>query len=642
MAAHRSSARHSCPKKAAALAACAAVAVCLEQLASAPAQDAAATAAPGTDPPSRSTPSPPVSQQDLPPVLQGLPAKHAALLKELNAATVKRMHRWNSDSAGDDVGAARPHFWTVVDCQSGRTHYGHWQTVVLEHSLLQSGDPAPFTRLVTGFVDTTGPASAESAKAAAQLRRTATGADQHFVFFTPRVAAAHDDYYPAQRPIAALYWLSQAPVRERVLVAVDPDFLFVRPLVIPPVAAGVSVAALEYDYLLDPMGPRGLRGWLDVACDAGVGNTVLQQCRNATPNGTFARSYAVGVPYAIATEDWPSLLEAWLDLLPRVRAVTNGTHVDDMTALAWALAARGLRVDQIDGVMVWASSPRWMAGPEELVDPRALGGARGPPTAIHYCYPGGSELVQLRAGWDLGYGRLAADSMKDPDDLHVWEARHGRPLFEAVYWSKMRVPHGRILGCDHPLFWELPPLRWLWSHGWFSEREKRWLWHYSTTQDAFNAAAADYKRRYCRRKKRSPNLQKVFHSWWGLSWGGKEWTSVFEVGRDGTLHDGFGVRPAQWVQRTGIAGAGGAFAPFVNSTLLEPMPYRVAFTVVQPIHTRRSVAADAEETGFVSAGWTVEADARIGDWVHIRSPQRGWLPIRTAVDGVILMLKPRA
>eukprot|EP01062_Namystynia_karyoxenos_P043138 TRINITY_DN31588_c0_g1_i2.p1 TRINITY_DN31588_c0_g1~~TRINITY_DN31588_c0_g1_i2.p1 ORF type:complete len:646 (+),score=116.36 TRINITY_DN31588_c0_g1_i2:82-2019(+) len=568
----------------------------------------------------------------LPPPLDSLPAELLRRLSDTNAPVVRRMTEWY---ATEPNYSASPHYWSVIDCA--------WQSVAMEHSLLAAGHGGQVTRLVVGCITAN-----DSAAEAETLNRTAYPSPRLHVYFTPQLG--DPSYFPSNRPLAALYWLLTAPVREAVLVAVDPDFVFMHPLAMPPVVRGARAAAAPYGYLLE--GIRGLRGWLGAACSAaaGPGAGLLAQCaglrsvlhsEDAPPPGAFEEEYAVGVPYALHHDDWRVILPRWARLLGRVRAATNGTHVDDMIGLSWALAAAGLRLTHVDGVMTWASAPRWMAGPEVLSHPRDLGGARGPPTCVHYCYPGAEDGEGVRAGWRLGHGRMAAEHFRGPQDLHMWEARRGRPLFEAAYFSKMRLPDKQLLHCGEPLLWEFPPLHWLWSKGWYSEEEKRWVWHYSAVHAAVNAALAQYKRTHCPRLKRSPNLQRVLRSWWGPTWAGRggTWASIYEVGRDDGSFDGFGIRPAQWVARAGVAGAGGAYSAVANSSLLEPARWPLRrYRVRLGSNIWVSVARNSERVGYVSAGWTVESGAALGDWIYIRRPTRGWLPVRTQVDGEILEL----
>eukprot|EP00659_Diplonema_papillatum_P000130 gene130-200_t len=182
--------------------------------------------------------------------LQRTPAVDAAL-KQLNQDHAIK------HAAAYPGGKIRPgtsreenvHLFFTTDC----THHSLWQSIALEHTWQKVGSKGALSRLVSGCIGDDGTLNRKHEA----LKRTGIEHDRLFVFFGPRIDAhavpgphgSKESYPPINRPATVHYWFSHVHPPETVLGLLDPDMIFLKPLVYEGVALGHPVGQ-HYDYLI--------------------------------------------------------------------------------------------------------------------------------------------------------------------------------------------------------------------------------------------------------------------------------------------------------------------------------------------------------------------------------------------------------
>eukprot|EP01062_Namystynia_karyoxenos_P035340 TRINITY_DN25896_c0_g1_i1.p1 TRINITY_DN25896_c0_g1~~TRINITY_DN25896_c0_g1_i1.p1 ORF type:complete len:854 (+),score=200.89 TRINITY_DN25896_c0_g1_i1:177-2564(+) len=581
---------------------------------------------PAPQPPTPPPPPSPASVAEAAAAAVGaiLLAWHDNELGELNAPWLARARR---APAWDIGGAADLHVWYVVDCTSSAPDYAVWQGAALEGSWARARQPGALTRLASGCSPTHPETGRFNVSVAASVSPRAG------VFFAPGLelrAGDNDSYPPGNRPPAALYWLARGHVRESVLVAVDPDFVWLRPL--PPLGAIVrpgAMAAHEYQYLTAPSGPRNWARLVAEACahhglDAAPGADGPAGCSGVSPAATVR--YGVGVPYALHRGDWARLLPLWCAALPPVRRAYRKQE-DDMVAFAWAAWRLQLNVTHTQHTLVWPPDKQW-AGSVPLHHPDEI----GDPALLHYCYP--ADAHANSSNEELA-GEQFPRNFSSPADLVRWELQRGRPLVETAFFSKWKVPSAAIAACNGPLLFEHPPLPTLFRTAWYSEVGKRWLFHYTTIARAVNRGVAAFRRLWCGQPRADTRQrfdgdagQRVVRPWWGggyASWGEPPiWRSAYETVVDSSHPQGHYFRRAPWAWWKHSLDGGRS----QGLRFLWKMP---GSAHARSLHNHTGNLTLGDSVGFMSRGTTVDVVELRRGVMRVVSPVLGWVPSAGAV-----------
>jgi hypothetical protein len=269
--------------------------------------------------------------------------------------------------------------------------YQRWQADLLAYSHRKVGQPGPLTRLLSAD----GPPTPFA------------GQTFHTRVYSPHPVTG-DDYPMYNRVMALEAWLQRQPPVEEVVLILDPDCVFLAPLLLTePVSAG------------HPVSPPV--GYMDTARQAEL---LERHClRPEQVDG-------VGMPWLIHRDDLQTLVPLWVKKLEGIRndprsleLIGSGGWIADMWAYAFAAAELGLK-----------HTLRELAR-SQLEDSADL-------PLLHYCYA--SADAANRWVWDKRTYRPWEKVPDPPDDvpsaskalislLNEWVAmpEHQICLFEA-------------------------------------------------------------------------------------------------------------------------------------------------------------------------------------------------------------------
>lgn len=370
--------------------------------------------------------------------------------------------------AASPAGAAAPapaaeeslHFVFSTSCSG----YQHWQTELLYWSFKAVRQRGSLTRIVADCSDS---------EKERLLRRYATVAPDLQVCFAP--ASTMPGYKYFNKPFGLRHWLERfagAPTADdAVVVLIDPDFIFLRPLEREDLGAAPG----------RPVGQAyGLGSrWLGFN-RTHVCRHLDADCGTLTDPSVAVDSYAVGPPYVALRRDMLAIAGAWVQTAPRVHEEFP-EMLAEMYGYCVAAASLNLRHERRTGLMVsdpTSTQAEGWAAVDAIDDAltcergfsakviEGLSGAPPLPFFDHYCNAGG---------------------------------RMGDWIF-----SKHRVPHD-VFSCDAPLLAEPPPSAARVAFG-VNDRNVQ---HYSRVQrrrrafmacfriQAVNEAARAFKRRHC-------------------------------------------------------------------------------------------------------------------------------------------------
>jgi hypothetical protein len=316
-------------------------------------------------------------------------------------------------------------------------------------------------------------------------------------FFAPHKSTMPNGkvYPPYNRPYSIHYWLTHADIAEPVLVLIDPDMIFTRPIPgISLVAPGKPVSQI-YDYMTST-------------------SFETYKCRSCpAPNSYKRMDYAVGPPWMMAKEDWVRLMPTWIPVLGDIVELYPEMWIAEMVAYSVACAKLNLPHRGI------------MDGMKDNVDDfgKQYNGARfidPPPALLHYCYT-------------LEMGEIAPAEDKKPDQharMLAQERDTHKPVTDWFHWSKYRVPSDwpggkypskdNVMECESPLMYEFTSIESAVARGKKNqdigpEVEQRWRrWHAfaNLMLPMMNSALTTYKKRYCPLEDRKINLEKTIRT----------------------------------------------------------------------------------------------------------------------------------
>ncbi|KAJ9471680.1 hypothetical protein DIPPA_13190 [Diplonema papillatum] len=459
--------------------------------------------------------------------LQRTPAVDAAL-KQLNQDHAIK------HAAAYPGGKIRPgtsreenvHLFFTTDC----THHSLWQSIALEHTWQKVGSKGALSRLVSGCIGDDGTLNRKHEA----LKRTGIEHDRLFVFFGPRIDAhavpgphgSKESYPPINRPATVHYWFSHVHPPETVLGLLDPDMIFLKPLVYEGVALGHPVGQ-HYDYLIS-------EDWHKVFKDI---------CTDCAPL-TGKRDFCPGPPHMMHRTDWGNLVQWWLRYTVEARKLW-GKWVAEMAGMSIGLAKLNLRsrlendgmwdrsnqgLDRMKAVGLFSNSLEVLK--PNRSDPLFPMPRSKLPAIFHYCFtPELGRRTYPKAFWETG---------SQPQEK--WENKFQKPLLHYIHWSKYRVPGdwpngsqtprgGTILDCHQDLLFEYPPLTYMLKHYAFDSDDRGWLLFFMAIPTAINEAVSEYKAKYCRGSINSNKFVRSAHS--------GSWKSGYQISYDTQHERGF-------------------------------------------------------------------------------------------------------
>jgi len=185
---------------------------------------------------------------------------------------------------------------TVFSVQPSR--YFEWQSRFLAYHFNKSAQAGPLTRLLSG---------ARADHLVTELRTWVAPPYRHLQY---------DPYVPYNKPAAIAHWLRYSGARPEYVVVVDPDCIFLRPLVSPaPGGNGVLVhLGSGRDVLVTKGNPFAQKGYMDWVPGGPFESLTKHFCPGC------GRADALAVPLVIHREDLEAIAPLWLSTTERIRA----------------------------------------------------------------------------------------------------------------------------------------------------------------------------------------------------------------------------------------------------------------------------------------------------------------------------------
>ncbi|CAH0515696.1 unnamed protein product [Peronospora belbahrii] len=281
-------------------------------------------------------------------------------------------------------GSDELHFVFTTSCEIQQD----WQSEALAQSFARVGQRGALTRIVSGCSD-------EAVKEL--LRRTVKSSPHLRIHVTrdfrslPIVrevsnvaegASKPDDYTPYNKPFGLRDWLESAnpPVREELIVVLDPNFLFVRTFAVN--TGGRVISAKNVDsgnYDRDAEVVEGMRQYKRFFVYAGsrenvsdtvvdgvavaqrwsqyLGTAAFENSTSICPEcakvstADVTETFAVGPPYVITRKDLMQLMDDYCNMTMLKREQTNREYwMSDMVGYSLAAAKHGVKHTTFDNL----------------------------------------------------------------------------------------------------------------------------------------------------------------------------------------------------------------------------------------------------------------------------------------------------
>ncbi|KAG7400423.1 hypothetical protein PHYBOEH_005798 [Phytophthora boehmeriae] len=294
--------------------------------------------------------------------------------KKKSTSTVNETALKPGQEGSDEV-----HFVFSTSCEP----HQNWQSEALAQSFARVGQSGSLTRIVSGCSD-------EDVKSL--LRRTQKSAPHLRIHVTRdfrllpvfkevssdvEKASTPDDYAPYNKPFGLRDWLDTAnpPVREELVVVLDPDFLFIRPFAVNTggrvtTAKGVDSGDYEHDSeIIEGMrqykrffvyggsrdattvsdtvtnGVAVAQRWskqLGTAAFDGI-SAICPECAKVSKSDA-AEYYAAGPPYAITRKDLTEMVGDYCNMTMLKREQMNRqSELSEMMGYSLAAAKHGVK-----------------------------------------------------------------------------------------------------------------------------------------------------------------------------------------------------------------------------------------------------------------------------------------------------------
>ncbi|TYZ65944.1 hypothetical protein PybrP1_006112 [[Pythium] brassicae (nom. inval.)] len=301
-----------------------------------------------------------------------------------------------NDTAQDDV-----HFVFSTTCEP----YQDWQSQVLAQTFVHVQQRGRLTRILSGCSDAALAAAIRLARETPFLHLHVT---PDFSAGPPVNATASDDNYaPYNKPFGLRAWLQSAnpPVRESVVVVLDPDFAFLKPFVLNTgrrVTRAKDVDSEQYDAHAEIVeGLRqykpffvyeGTRELAQVSDHVADGVAVAQRwssylgaagfddpksttfqvcpdCRATTTAADGREFFAVGPPYALTRGDLGRLLDDYCNMTVATRELMHrDSWMAEMMGYAAAAARHRVRHTTFDNLALAGKDDEYWAFVDTLAE----------------------------------------------------------------------------------------------------------------------------------------------------------------------------------------------------------------------------------------------------------------------------------
>ncbi|GMF30134.1 unnamed protein product [Phytophthora fragariaefolia] len=291
-----------------------------------------------------------------------------------------------ADPKSGQEGSDELHFVFSTSCEP----YQDWQSEALAQSFARIGQRGALTRIVSGCSDdAVKELLRRTQKSSPHLRIHVTRDFRSLPIFKDvsndaEKASTPDDYTPYNKPFGLRDWLESAnpPVREELVVVLDPDFLFIRPFAVNTGGRVTSAKRVESgNYEHDTEVVEGMRQYKrffvyegsrdvkEVTDTVASGVAVAQRWSEYLGTAAFENSssicpecaqvskadaaeyFAVGPPYAITRKDLTELMDDYCNMTVLKREQMNREHwMTEMLGYSLAAAKHGVKHTTFDNL----------------------------------------------------------------------------------------------------------------------------------------------------------------------------------------------------------------------------------------------------------------------------------------------------
>ncbi|ETI52156.1 hypothetical protein L917_04366 [Phytophthora nicotianae] len=296
----------------------------------------------------------------------------------------KRKKAAENDPKPGQEGSDELHFVFTTSCEP----YQDWQSEALAQSFVRVGQRGALTRIVSGCSDdAVKELLRRTQKSAPHLRIHVTRDFRSLPSFkevsdSVEKASTPDDYAPYNKPFGLRDWLESAnpPVREELIVVLDPDFLFIRPFAVNTGGRVTTAKGVDSgNYEQDAEVIEGMRQYKrffvyagsrdDVSDSVTDGVAVAQRWSQYLGTAAFENSssicpecakvskadateyFAVGPPYAITRKDLTQLMDDYCNMTVLKREQMNREHwMSEMLGYSLAAAKHNVKHTTFDNL----------------------------------------------------------------------------------------------------------------------------------------------------------------------------------------------------------------------------------------------------------------------------------------------------
>ncbi|CAI5720795.1 unnamed protein product [Hyaloperonospora brassicae] len=277
------------------------------------------------------------------------------------------------------------HFVFTTSCEP----HQHWQSEALAQSFARVGQRGALTRIVSGCsIDEEEELLRRSYQSSPHLRIHVTRdfrslpAPIEASNETEQQSSTPDDYVPYNKPFGLRDWLESAnpPVREDLVVVLDPDFLFIRRFAVNTGGRVTSAKGVNSgDYARDAEVIEGMRQYKRFFVYSGsrenvsdtvtdgvavaqrwsqyLGTTAFKNSSSICPEcakvseANASEFFAVGPPYALTRKDLTQLIDDYCNMTVLMREQRNREFwMSEMLGYLLAAAKHGVKHTTFDNL----------------------------------------------------------------------------------------------------------------------------------------------------------------------------------------------------------------------------------------------------------------------------------------------------
>eukprot|EP01064_Diplonema_japonicum_P015311 TRINITY_DN23029_c0_g1_i1.p1 TRINITY_DN23029_c0_g1~~TRINITY_DN23029_c0_g1_i1.p1 ORF type:complete len:502 (+),score=133.27 TRINITY_DN23029_c0_g1_i1:50-1555(+) len=406
-----------------------------------------------------------------------------------NETREKVYSMWESSIAGEEG----VHIIHTVQC----THEELWQSFALEFSWEKVKQKGALTRIVSGCVQSDGSVAAGYERS----QRRVVASDKFFIFYTPEVVVS--DYPRLYRPVSVWHWVMNGLPPEKVIVYLDPDTIFVKPL--PHTLISAITPGTSYSHHNPVLERAKWHKAFTVACARLRYSGINRKGRSCRPVAKPVQ-YSVTAPYALHRADMASVASFWVRFAVSIKDAWGWQWWAEPAGFSSALLKTGITAQKLHTGVLWT---RLLDAPGKVPGVKEGKGVEGVPqeylpSLVRYDMP--MEVNKKSKEWAALRVSAHAQSM--------WEKNENKPLLEYIYWSKEKLPVN-LLDCNEALLFEYPSVQHMVGRRYKAGlHDHKWGLFLASVVPTINTALVTYKTKHCK----DPNLLKLWRTATDRKW----------------------------------------------------------------------------------------------------------------------------